>query len=731
MLSEQFRAAVTSCRGVVTSQLPTLVSEMFESLDDTLYELADKAESNIRQNAFFDAMREIRKNRERIEVGTIQGLLKEYDEFWRSGHLQQASAQSSALQQHEEDLSLLDKDDLEEGLAVNNMVTRGESRHAQQLYGLNQRFGYMQGGGELESRSNPLSPRVICQAFHDCFQTVSIDVPTRLVVYKQFQIAVIDALNGLYEQVNRQLVEAGVLPKLTRRVQRAAHHSASSAPASPPPLHQESGRGSVVDDEDRLQEELFSTLKQLLNQRRAEAPVARSAVRVPVISSGDMVRALSLMQQGAMQEMDSQVQTTLPESLDVRANLLQVMGVGQNGTADRKLSGNDEDAIDVIAMLFEFILEDRNLPDAMKALLSRLQIPMLKVAILDRTFFHSKGHPARRLLNSMAKSAIGWSEQAGKSDGGLYAKMSSIVDRVLDDFDNDLTIFSRLLEEFTAYIESEERGSRITEQRATQVTQGKEQLNSARHRVFEEINNRLFGNDWIPAPVVTLIKDGWRDVLQLIYLRQGEQSPEWQGALELMDQLLRSVEPLPDAERRQALLNEIPPLLKGLRSGLKEIAYDQHKMARIFKDLQECHIRCLKGEEAAALAAAQPRDDSKTDQSAAAESAPPPASADEPTQRIDDEFQAMAERLAVGSWLEIQDAKGMTFRAKLSWRSMVSGTCLFVNRKGMKVMEIPLVNFAAWLRSGKAVALGGGNEPLMDRALHSMLDVLKRTEATE
>ena len=51
-------------------------------------------------------------------------------------------------------------------------------------------------------------------------------------------------------------------------------------------------------------------------------------------------------------------------------------------------------------------------------------------------------------------------------------------------------------------------------------------------------------------------------------------------------------------KRRQALLNEIPPLLKGLRSGLKEIAYDQHKMARIFKDLQECHIHCLKGEAA-------------------------------------------------------------------------------------------------------------------------------------
>jgi hypothetical protein len=730
MLSEQYRAAVTSCRGVVTSQLPVLVSEMFESLDDTLYELADKAESNIRQNAFFDAMREIRKNRERIEVGTVQGLLKAYDAFWRGGPAA-ASTPSSGLQEHEEDFSLLDKDDLEEGLAVNNMVTRGESRHAQLLYGLNQRFGHILGGGEIDGHSNPLSPRVICQAFYDCFQTVSVDVPTKLVVYKQFQIAVIDALNGLYEQVNRQLIEAGVLPKLTRRMQRTSGHSAVVSPSPTQALQEESGRRGVVDDEDQLQEELFSTLKQLLNQRRVAAPAMGSAARLPVISTSDMVRALSRIQQEAVPTMGSQVESTVPGGMDVRASLLQVMGVGQGAAAERKLSGNDEDAIDVIAMLFEFILEDRNLPDAMKALLSRLQIPMLKVAILDRTFFHSKGHPARRLLNSMAKSAIGWSEQAGKSDGGLYAKMSSIVDRVLDDFDNDLGIFARLLEEFNAYIDSEERGSRITEQRATQVTQGKEQLNSARHRVFEEINNRLFGNDWIPAPVVTLIKDGWRDVLQLICLRQGEDSPEWQGALALMDQLLRSVEPTPDAKRRQALLNEIPQLLKGLRAGLNEIAYDQHKMARIFKDLQECHIRCLKGDAVVAQSGVQQRAEEKSGQATATAAETAGGKGDEPEQRQDDEFQTMAEQLPVGSWLEIQDAKGMTFRAKLSWRSMVSGTCLFVNRKGMKVMEIPVANFAAWLRSGKAVSLSAGGEPLMDRALHSMLDVLKKTEATE
>ena len=86
-LKEEHRASVNACRQTLLKLVPKRMSEMFESLDDALYELADKAESNIRQTAFFDAMREIRKNRERIEVGFSQQVVKGFDEFWKTGLL--------------------------------------------------------------------------------------------------------------------------------------------------------------------------------------------------------------------------------------------------------------------------------------------------------------------------------------------------------------------------------------------------------------------------------------------------------------------------------------------------------------------------------------------------------------------------------------------------------------------------------------------------------------------
>ncbi|MBK6279557.1 MAG: DUF1631 family protein [Gammaproteobacteria bacterium] len=68
----------------------------------------------------------------------------------------------------------------------------------------------------------------------------------------------------------------------------------------------------------------------------------------------------------------------------------------------------DEDIINVVAMFFDVILDDRNLPLEIQALVSRLQLPVLKVALKHRSFFTDRKHPARQLINEIARTSIGW-----------------------------------------------------------------------------------------------------------------------------------------------------------------------------------------------------------------------------------------------------------------------------------------------------------------------------------
>ena len=70
----------------------------------------------------------------------------------------------------------------------------------------------------------------------------------------------------------------------------------------------------------------------------------------------------------------------------------------------------DELLIDIVALMFDFILDDPNIAAPIRSLVGRLQIPMLKVAILDKDFFNKKNHPARKLLESISSASLGWSE---------------------------------------------------------------------------------------------------------------------------------------------------------------------------------------------------------------------------------------------------------------------------------------------------------------------------------
>ena len=166
-------------------------------------------------------------------------------------------------------------------------------------------------------------------------------------------------------------------------------------------------------------------------------------------------------------------------------------------------------------------------------------------------------------------------------------------------------------------------------------------------------------------------------------------------------------------------------------------------MSRIFKELQACHIACLRaggknrstaarGEQTEAPADWEATADRQAEQSAATESddgrgirLPADSGSDEIRH---DRFTEMTENLAVGSWLALREEDGRQVRIKLSWKSDESNIYVFVNRKGVKVLEMTMVGVVKLLRNDSAKILRDINVPIMDRALDAMLETLKTTE---
>ncbi len=735
--------ALIQVRDKAAQQLKQALQALFDNADDTLFEMADRATSNAEQNTFFEAMRDLRLKRKSIERTFLQKVFESFSLLnqYEIGKPPQLDAVSF------ENLSLVQNDELEEAVAVDAMVAKVNNRDGVALGHLTTRLNTLV-TKKVDDRSNPLGPRALCESFLDACRTLGVEIRVKLIILKLFEKYVLGEFGELYAEANAVLVAAGVLPELksaapSPRPQArgpVARQGTVQAPAPSP-----AAPAGYVDGG---MEEVFGVLQDLLSQVRGTALPRRElpADAIP-ISSNDLMRLLSHLQQHLpVQQYDE---------FDVRDKLENLLNrVSAKSGKSRVVGQVDDDVINLVSMLFEFILDDRTLPDSLKALIGRLQIPMLKVAVLDKTFFSRGGHPARRLLNEIASAAMGWSEQDDAQRDSLYQKIEQVVQRLLNDFVDDPEIFSELLADFLAFTGDERRRSELLEQRTRDAEEGRAKAILARQQVEQALNERLLGRT-LPEVVVRLLQEAWSKVLLLTCLKHGQDSAEWQAALATMDDLIWSVESHDEPEDRLRLLELVPGLLKSLRDGLSSAAFDPFSTGEFFSQLEALHVQAFQRfkrplEDAASVDAAQAPPEPASGNGLPVLDLPlaldvpaePPAMVEvveeivllapgevpvvEPEAVLaeDDSALQQVDSLRVGSWVEFQEDAEHKLRCKLAAVIKPTGKYVFVNRTGMKVLEKTRMGLAVEFRRGAVRLLD--DALLFDRALESVIGNLRR-----
>ncbi|WP_439859670.1 DUF1631 domain-containing protein [Pseudomonas sp. MBLB4136] len=734
--------ALIQVRDKAAQQLKQALQALFDNADDTLFEMADRATSNTEQNAFFEAMRDLRLKRKNIERGFLQKVFESFFSLnqYEIGKPPPLDAMSF------DSLSLVQNDELEETVALDAMVAKVMSRDSMAVSHLTARLNAMV-SKKLDERSNPLGPVALCEAFLQSCSGLGVEIRVKLIILKLFEKYVLGDLDQLYAEANQALIEAGVLPELKSAPTRRQPGRSASSAAGGEGAAMQSSAGEYAE---QSVQEVFGALQELLSQARGSGiPRREIPADAQPISSHDLMRLLSYMQQRAPAQ--------VADEFDVRDQLGQLLTRASAKSGKARVVGEvDEDVINLVAMLFEFILDDRTLPDSLKALIGRLQIPMLKVAVLDKTFFGRGSHPARRLLNEIASAALGWSDQDNARRDSLYQKIEQVVQRLLNDFVDDPVIFSELLADFLAFTGDERRRSELLEQRTRDAEEGSAKAELARRQVEQALNERLLGKT-LPEVVVRLLQEAWSKVLMLTCLKHGVDSPQWHAALQTMDDLVWSVAPHEDPEARLRLLELVPGLLKALREGMASAAFDPFSTGEFFSQLEALHVQAFQRfkrplaeapeideEQRVALAEAGielpllelPADE---EAAAAAETAPMVAVVEEmvlqaPGERRvaepeiklpdDDESLQQVDNLRVGSWVEFQEDDEHKLRCKLAAVIKPTGKYIFVNRTGMKVLEKTRMGLAVEFRRCAIRLLD--DALLFDRALESVIGNLRK-----
>jgi hypothetical protein len=616
-------------------------------------------------------------------------------------------------------LSLLADDALEEQL-VNEQISESLTRlHAPALELIEKRLAVLLQRTEVAADENPVGPMHLAEDMRYALHAVELSTSVRIVLYKFLERELGSALGPLYAQLNASMAGAGILPQLkpTKRIE-APPQPAQSLGGNPADPAANASTYPVSGPADQV---LFSNLIGMLQSWRqnlggslpGHALEGGQSLRV-----GEMMSVLSMMQPDpppGLQQALGDSHISLAEQLR-REVLAGARRLGLGGD-DLGLSNTEEEAVDLVGMLFDVLLDERHFEPDVRSKIGRMLVPYVKVAVQDRRMFLYKGHPARRLLNAVAEACEG-NNGEGANERELLDRVDSTIDRLVAEFNEDIAIFEVLETELRAFMEQQRKRIELAERRAAETQRGRERLEQAREEAAADVDRRRGLRMMPPALDEFAVRYTGHHLTQLI-LREGRDSPHYGKSLHALEGLLVAFDHAElgtPAERLPALQRE-PILAIFASSGIAG-----HAAEEAIATLQSTLAQLAAGEEIAANEAHLP-------EQAIQPVAPPPI---EPvlalaTSKDNLDFDAaMADRmraLPIGTWLQLTSESGRVEPAKVSWISPISSRLLFVNRRGIRVLVASAEELAAMAKLG-TVQLREADNAFED-AMHQMVGRLK------
>jgi hypothetical protein len=354
----------------------------------------------------------------------------------------------------------------------------------------------------------------------------------------------------------------------------------------------------------------------------------------------------------------------------------------------------DATTTELVAMVFDFVFARAELRDEIKVVLGRLQIPMLKAAMVDRGFFSRKNHPARQLLNRLSDLGIGWNSADGLEDS-TYQKIKSVVEQINRDFSDDLGVFTGALVELEQFISEIELDAQPAIEAETAEAETADRHLVAMQTAKHTVETR-FAQQPLPEPIREFIEVAWQPHMQDALLDEGPSSPQYEEAVSALDELIWSVTPKQEPEERAQLRKRVPTLVKRLRKSLKSLS--DETVNPFFDRLFEVHTGLLKGSEPAYAEVIEVEEPEPIDES--------------------DPFTQLVRMMERNQWIEMSNEKGELTYAKLAWMSPQGTTYLFTTRHGRKAASLSPTELAEWFRTDRARLIEA--EPIVDRALAGM-----------
>ncbi len=457
------------------------------------------------------------------------------------------------------------------------------------------------------------------------------------------------------------------------------------------------------------EQKAFHDLQQLLSQRRHQAerlnPVPPSQRAEKPIPTRELLQTLGRMD----------VEPTLPDGsapsiADIKRSLLAQ--ARQQTGKPAALAPGDSDTFDLIGLLYSHLQREIRDDAPAAALVKRMQLTLLRVALQDRTFFVRPDHPARKLLGTVSETAAKWLGD-DDIDPQLLAPLQQAVTHAVKHYDGNLDVFEQSNKQLQVHIDTQVRRAETLERRHVEAARGKEKLEAAKLRA-EQVLGEVIGEQPLPKFTRALLNQAWADVLTLTFLRHGEGSEEWNRQIDATRQIAAAcTERDSDAEH--------PALRTHVEAALKQVGYHEAEADVIAKRLSSS-VRDDEDGESRTELTMKLKARVRLGEDAQKARKPDMPSRSPREQDCYDQLRL----LPFGTWIEfVTNQQGDMVRRRMSWFSPITGTALFVNQRGQRVGEHSLDSLARMMAKDQVRIVTTQRAGLVDRAWHAAVNALR------
>jgi hypothetical protein len=513
------------------------------------------------------------------------------------------------------ELSLIDDEVVNHQIEVGRLAQRMREANEESIGRLNVIVSQLHGHREAKERENPFRPYLPARAMYEAIKEITPDEPKAKVLFEHLSNALIQHLPGYYSAIREIFESSGVQGKFLTQPSRAMHNQRYfGAPANQP--------SSYADVAARVMPDLRRMLEMLQKVPNAATPGAADqpeTVQDFIRKMFSPSKSFILSPGGEFGRGRTRAESSAAQVTPLVAQLKQFQKMAASGQLIGEQSSSMKNqlsalrdqidlekaslmermTVDVVAMLFEFILEDEQIPAQLRERIGRLQLPILKAAVLEPQLLHDEQHPARKLLNRMSTAAVAI-DPTTESGRKLATEIDRVVKNILADFDSDMAVFSSSVQEFEQFLADYLRQDNRQATRGIEAVETAEKFSVLLTNVTQALCDVL-----LPLNVDKRISDFiiliWPHVLVRAALQDAENhipSTQADSAYRryrgVLPDLLWSIQEKADAPERTALIRMLPDLIKSLRMALNLIQLPEEESREILDQLVAMHTQVLR-----------------------------------------------------------------------------------------------------------------------------------------